>query len=313
MEPRLNWQMGSMTRFVPKYNSSQATAFAPAHISGFFQPFIDPDDDLRSGSSGAGLCVSKGCISTIQIKESSKQSMHIRVNGQRSDLSIVNHCLSLLLEQALLQITVDIEVELPWSQGFGMSGAGCLSAAYALCECLGLPKIQALHAAHRTEVQFRTGLGDVMASYHGGVELRIKPGVLSQGYIRKIPGDIDLVLCITGDPMNTKDVLTNEEQMDIIQTSGKTCIDALVAQPGIDRFFDLSWKFTQETGLATQKILDAVTAVRQVGQASMCMLGNAVFATGEPKKVSDALKPYGPIIHLTTESKGARLLTEFTS
>jgi pantoate kinase len=100
--------------------------------------------------------------------------------------------------------------------------------------------------------------------------------------------------------------------MNIIQASGKTCVDSLEMNPTVDHFFELAWKFTRETGLATQRILDAVTKAHRVGHASMCMLGNAVFATGDIQELSHVLARYGQIIHAKSDSNGVRVLDKTT-
>jgi len=51
----------------------KAIAFAPAHISGFFEPVYHKEDFARSGSRGAGMSVSLGAISEVFIEPSNKQ------------------------------------------------------------------------------------------------------------------------------------------------------------------------------------------------------------------------------------------------
>ena len=41
----------------------KATAFAPGHISGFFEPVFNPDLS-RTGSCGAGINISLGAITS---------------------------------------------------------------------------------------------------------------------------------------------------------------------------------------------------------------------------------------------------------
>jgi len=53
--------------------------------------------------------------------------------------------------------------------------------------------------AHNAEVNCKTGLGDVLASFHGGFEVRVKPGAPGIGTVEKISTDkisviIDLFL-----------------------------------------------------------------------------------------------------------------------
>jgi len=55
----------------------KATAFAPGHISGFFEPIYHKGDVAKTGSRGAGLCVSFGAISEVTAKGSTNQNIEI--------------------------------------------------------------------------------------------------------------------------------------------------------------------------------------------------------------------------------------------
>ena len=68
----------------------RAIAFAPGHISGFFEPFYNEQDAARTGSRGAGINVSLGAISEVNIKDSKKQIIEIYINKRKSDSPIVH-------------------------------------------------------------------------------------------------------------------------------------------------------------------------------------------------------------------------------
>ena len=55
-------------------------AFAPGHISGFFEPVIDKENINRTGSRGSGLSISSGATSTVKIKPSTSQKIITRIN-----------------------------------------------------------------------------------------------------------------------------------------------------------------------------------------------------------------------------------------
>ena len=51
----------------------QSIAFAPGHISGFFQPCYDKDP-LKTGSRGAGLSLSFGARTQVTLEPAMNQS-----------------------------------------------------------------------------------------------------------------------------------------------------------------------------------------------------------------------------------------------
>ena len=176
----------------------RAVAFAPGHISGFFEPVYNKQDAARTGSRGAGINVSLGAISEVIVEESSSQIFEIYVNNKQSDSHVVNLALKYLLGDKKVHVVVRINLDLPVSQGFGMSAASAVSASYALAKIIGVSNTDALKASHLAEVQLRTGLGDVLASCFGGIEIRKHPGLPPWGIIEHIPGNYDVVLCVVG-------------------------------------------------------------------------------------------------------------------
>ena len=59
-------------------------AFAPGHITGFFEPVYHPEDMARSGSCGAGASVSLGAFSEASVENSTSQSIEVYINGRKS-------------------------------------------------------------------------------------------------------------------------------------------------------------------------------------------------------------------------------------
>ena len=88
-----------------------------------------------------------------------------------------------------------------------------------------------------SEVKNMTGLGDVLASYFGGIEIRTKPGLPPWGLIKKIPGDIKLVLCIIGKPLNTKEILKDKKILLKIKEIGAKYTKKLNDKPTLENLF----------------------------------------------------------------------------
>lgn len=289
---------------------TNAVAFAPGHISGFFQPVYDPENIYRTGSRGAGFSVSLGATSKVSIEPGKTQRIVTILNGTVSESSLIETCIRSLIGTKKMIITCNIHFDLPVSQGFGMSAASVLSTALALAECIGLSSDDAIRAAHAAEVSMKTGLGDVIGSSQGGFEIRSMPGIPPDGKIMKMAKECDMVLCVVDKAIVTKDVLSDKKKKRSIDTYGGSCTDALLENPTIEEFFSLSELFTRKTGLATNQVLQVIDMVKKKGQASMCMLGGSIFATGNIQQLAETLRFFGTPFVTKVDIKGARLISK---
>ena len=287
-----------------------AKAFAPGHISGFFEPVFHLEDLIRTGSRGAGLSISLGALSEVIIEESQVSSIEIFINGKKSPALVTTLALKYIIGNNPLNVVVKTRLDLPIGQGFGMSAAGALSSCLAICKCLGLSSEDALKAAHIAEVQLRTGLGDVISSFFGGLEIRKSPGLPPWGLIEHIPGQFELVLCVIGKKIDTKKVLNTPTLVRKISEYGRLCTKKLLENPSIENFFYQSQIFTKKTGLADKKTLQAIDSVKNLGVASMCMLGNSIFTSGKTEKLCRVLSVFGKVYVCCIDEYGARILEE---
>ena len=283
-------------------------AFAPGHISAFFEPVYSGQNIDRTGSRGAGINISLGVISQVTIKPASHQTIAVRINRSPSNAPVTKLALKYLIGETPLKITIDTLLDLPVSQGFGMSAGGALSSTLALAEVLKLPRENAVKAAHYAEVQLRTGLGDVIASNFGGIEIRRKAGLPPWGIQEHILGKFDLVLCVIGKEIKTKKILSDAAKLHEISSCGQYCTKKLLEKPSIEHLFSLAWEFTQKIGLADETVLQAIEAAHQYGKASMCMLGNSVFAMGDILMLCKTLSRFGTVFCCTVDERGARVL-----
>jgi len=285
----------------------KATAFAPGHISGFFEPVYNQDMS-RTGSRGAGINISLGALSEVTAESSSAQSFEIYVNNKKFNSPVINLALKYMLGDNPIRVVVKTSLDLPIRQGFGMSAASALSTTYALSKVTGVSKNDAMKAAHFAEVQLKTGLGDVMASSFGGVEIRKSAGLPPWGIIEHIPGKFDLVLCVIGTKMDTKKILSDSSKTNNIVDYGKYCTKKILESPSVENLFFLSQTFTEKTKLADKKILDAIKVANKFGIASMCMLGNSIFAFGKTDELCKNLSTFGKLYVCSVDETGARVL-----
>jgi pantoate kinase len=286
-------------------------AFAPGHISAFFEPVYSDQNMDHLGSRGAGINISLGALSQLTVKPVSKQPIiTISINGYPSNAPVTKLALKYLIGETPLRITVDTMLDLPVSQGFGMSAGGALSSTLALADLLNIPRDNAVKAAHYAEVQLRTGLGDVIASSFGGIDIRREAGLPPWGMLEHIPGKYDIVVCVIGRKIETKKILSDTTRLREIASYGRYCTKKLLEKPSIERLFSLAWDFTRKIGLADETVIQAIEAANQYGMASMCMLGNSVFSMGDTPKLCKTLSIFGKVFCSTVDERGARVLKE---
>ena len=265
-------------------------AFSPCHITAFFEVCFS-DDVYKTGSRGAGLCISLGSYATVSFGNGKKL-------GKVTEDAIKN------LVRDEINFDIIIKNDLPSSQGFGISASSSLASTMAIAHLLKIPYEEALKAVHLAEIKNKTGLGDAIASFYGGMEMRIEPGIT--GRIKKIDCKEKLIVAIIGEKIETKKVLRNDKLINKINEIGNECLKDFIKKPSIDNLFDLSLKFAIETGIANEKMKKILKEANKIGKASMVMLGNSIFAlySKEMKKFLSKYKHYECFI----DNEGSRIL-----
>ncbi len=291
------------------------TAFAPAHITGFFATMPDPDP-VKAGSVGCGLCLETGVTARVTTSTTgtmgttntadttSKTSTPditgsgalIRLNGEQIDLPTVEYVVGSMLGTGHSRLVVDLAADVPLGFGFGLSGAAALATALAVnsdqCQGQGLTMEQAAAVAHSAEVVNRTGMGDVAGQYAGGLVIRTAAGAPGVGAVEKVPVDAMEVSWVCLGEISTSSVLDDEKTMERINILGQRALKALLKRPGLEYFISLSRDFAFDTGLVSSRAADAIEAVEAAGGlASMAMLGDTVFALGD----GSALMEFGQV------------------
>jgi pantoate kinase len=301
----------------------EATAFAPCHITGFFEIFDEPTDAMLVGSKGAGVSINLGAKTTVKIKKGSEYNLKVSINNQIVDLPrvserVVGAFISRLSNASHFEISVDHRIEAPIGAGFGTSGAAALSLAVALNEALqaGMSRLEAAQIAHIAEVECRTGLGTVLAETFGGFEIRVRPGAPGIGEIKRLPlPDDTLVVSHVFGPLSTKEALTNSEIRARINGFGGDLVRELVGAPTIMNFMKLSRRFAEHVGLITEKVRQILVAADKAGIiCSMPMFGESAFSVIEKSRLEPLLQVFressqsGQDVVGTVDNEGARLL-----
>jgi pantoate kinase len=108
--------------------------------------------------------------------------------------------------------------------------------------------------------------------------------------------------------MHTSDVLGDPDIKERVKRVGEECYEDLSRHPTVDDFFRLSREFTMRSGIVTPRVKEALVALDGLGDASMIMHGNSVFARGDLDAIEAALAPFGPTFRLSLDNLGPRVL-----
>jgi pantoate kinase len=300
----------------------EAVAFCPAHVTGFFKAFIEKNQDTpeKFGSMGAGFSIKEGVTTKVIISSISDQNSNFRIStkGFQSDKTDVSEfVLNEFLKLGNFEnIFFDIEhqISIPVGYGLGSSGAVALSLSYALDQVLEtkLDKFEIGKIAHNAEVKCKTGLGDVLASYHGGFEIRVKPGAPGVGKVEKMDTKNISVIMICFSPISTNKFI--QEQLSKINGLGGKMVTKLRESKDYDKFQDMSLEFARYVNVMTPKMEKLIEELAENGiKSGVALFGETVFSM-VPKelesKVLEIVKKYpeGKIITSQLDVQGARVL-----
>jgi len=256
-----------------------ATAFAPGNISCIFV-IKKTKSPATSGSLGLGFTVNKGAIVTIKKLYNENKNV-IYFNNKKINFPTVSSVIEKLTDG---NVIVDIKSQLPLGYGFGISGAAALATAYSLNKLLKLKKSKKELAliAHIAEVENLTGLGDIVNQYYGGFLVKYESSCKFKAV--RLPIKNKAVYCKHFSPIETKRVISNEKIKNRINSAGIRALNKIRAlddkNPNLKNLIKISKEFSISSGLLkSKKITDTIKNIENNnGNASMIMLGNAVFS-----------------------------------
>ncbi len=272
-----------------------AKAFVPGHVTGIFRIFDEYDDPLHCGSTGAGFSVTIGTVTSVSVMDHPSLEITTDYNKQRIDARVTETVVQRLTEEyeRTLRVYVEHDSSLHSGVGFGASGAGALGTALALSHLLDhdIEYEKAAEFAHIAEITNHTGLGDVLAQTVGGVEVRVKAGGPGVGKIKNIAYQDTLRAVLAGaSGLETSEVLTNPVKRERINVIGDELITSIIKNPSIETLVECSQEFSQEIGLQTPRVEQALDELKGAGfvDSSMVMLGDSVFCLCEENESSVA-------------------------
>ncbi len=295
-------------------------AFCPAHVTGFFTAELENKESPELiGSLGAGFSMQEGVTTTVRARLKTKyddSNFRLNINGYKSDNTqvsefMINEFLNIVNYEYFIEVFHDIPI--PVGYGLGCSGAVALSLGIALNQALGtkLSKTQVGQIAHNAEIKCQTGLGDVLASYHGGFEIRTKSGAPGIGAIQKIKTNSSDVIIICFSPISTKEFLN--ERLSSINGLGGKMVKELLKSKDCNEFQDMSIKFAKYVEVITPRMNEVINELHENGiKCGVALFGETIFSlisSDMENKVMKILQKYkeGIIIRSKIDNAGARL------
>jgi pantoate kinase len=286
-----------------------------------FRIFDERENPLYCGSTGAGFCVTLGTHTKVEVVDHQRLEIRTKYNDKDMDARVTRTVVAKLAEDygRTLKVTVEHESHLPIGAGFGASGAGALGTALALGKILdpALDPERAASVAHYAEVVNHTGLGDVIAQFKGGTEIRVQPGSPGIGVVTEFPVDESTVVVLAGaSGLETSDILTDPDGRSRINQAGDQLISGLIENTSFEQFIRGAREFADAIQLKTPRVKLALSELDAQGltNSSMVMLGDSVFCFCDSSEVSTAktlLERHwdkSEVFETTVSNDGGRLL-----
>ncbi len=242
--------------------------FVSGSVTAIFSPFIHEKPE-KSGSYGVGFTVDAG------VEAKFTYGKGVFFNGEKTSISPVEIVLGELDGKG-----IELSTDLPISCGFGVSGASALACGIEinLKSDLGFSFSDIADLAHKAEVISRTGLGDVVTQFHGGVVARLKPGNPSIAEVKRYIFRQKLDFLVLG-RLSTKEIIGDDATRENLRKAGKKYLREFLKKPSIENLLMCSKSFAMDSGLIDDEVMDVIEAVESNGgMAAMVMLGRAVFA-----------------------------------
>ena len=275
--------------------TKKVTYWIASHLTGFFEIVDQASDPLLRGSRGAGLSIGRGVTTSILASDDPNIQIYFDANiiGYEK-AAITTKVIDLLLPQhEKKHFQVQHQFEVPLSAGYGASAAGALGCAFALNDFfnLGYSKLALFQVAHRAEVLLKSGLGDILGLYQGGLEIRTKPGAPGFGETMAFTNEEEWKLATTSlGSISTADILSDSEKREVVSCTGYRGMRDLLQKPTFTEFIRLSQRFTESVGLMSPNLRKFTNLLDKGIETAQIMLGNSLFLFYKEQAIIDDLK-----------------------
>ena len=267
-------------------------SFVPGHISLTFSIWPNKDP-LAMGSIGMGVVLPQGVHCAVVKEESDTDENIIIRKGKRIDDPVTLRAIELLGFNNK-GLTIYLRHDLPLGSGFGISGASALAACLELEKDLDL----CVKAAHQAEIEFKTGLGDVIAiatslknHMSPSIVVRHEPGYSGQTSI--YPINEKFIVCISGLGRETSEIISDNEWVEIINSAA---LGIQFNEVSIRSAIKIGRLFTEKSGLINKNISEIFDSTPIGSVCTVAHLGTSIIAISDDLlKLSESLEKFGEI------------------
>jgi len=152
--------------------------------------------------------------------------------------------------------------------------------------------------AHQAEVSLKSGLGDIIGLYQGGLEIRTKEGAPGFGDTVAFEEDQDWKLAtISFGSLRTSAVLSDSNKRQLINSSGHKLIQELIKNPFYSKFIHLTKKFTHSVSLMSKKLQEYILGLPEGIEAAQIMLGDSLFLFYQEEEILNDFGTNQPSLH----------------
>lgn len=125
-----------------------------------------------------------------------------------------------------------------------------------------------------------------------------------------------VICCVVGAPLSTRDVLDDPERMQRINQAGAECVERLDAKPDLETYARVSREFAEKIDLMSEPLQEALRVADEYGWATQTMLGDALHLVidpkaenaGDPQEAAEALREHGEVWVTKIAARGAHAL-----
>ena len=267
-------------------------SFVPGHISLTFSIWPNKNP-LAMGSIGMGVVLPQGVHCAVVKEESDTDENIIIRKGKRIDDPVTLRAIELLGFNNK-GLTIYLRHDLPLGSGFGISGASALAACLELEKDLDL----CVKAAHQAEIEFKTGLGDVIAiatslknHMSPSIVVRHEPGYSGQTSI--YPINEKFIVCISGLGRETSEIISDNEWVEIINSAA---LGIQFNEVSIRSAIKIGRLFTEKSGLINKNISEIFDSTPIGSVCTVAHLGTSIIAISDDLlKLRESLEKFGEI------------------